>query len=775
MRGRDGACRRTARAIASRNTSAERSNLPVAFASRPRPATGWTSRGPRRRSEAGSAARPDRRRRRSGKCRRRETWPTPGSCRSRARCRPAQRDRTPRPAAARAPSASHLARHLRRAAPALDRRRVRRMSRSCVPVRSARAIALLRVRDPAGLEVRPRQRILGEDVVARRRPPARRSPPPRRSSAVRRPGTAPGSSAPARRCARRPRPARTAARPPSRRAEPRSRSPSRAARSGVGVVAADPRAACARRRDRPLRPSTLAHSRPPRTDGRETPATPRRTPSFASCSWPSCRYSSPTCAASRPAPSRSPAAVASAASFIDSSAPVRSPCSSRAYATRAYAAALGRSAIMRSKASNASVVVAELEMRVADDAVVHRIVRARGRGSSRRRRWRPGTGAATDTARRASGSRRSCRDPAASALRAISFRAIRQTGIAGDARSAASARRPAAPPRATSSPASRSRLRSVSRQFAYATTAATAAMIAPGTRRRAAGQTAEGRRAQRRSRCWPTTTIALDRRDDRARMTVDGRCMQPAHDLPHRAGFGLSFQGLPPECGSARYGKVVRNGTSLPIDAVAETRLPADRATPTAACSVMSITSSVSRRPFGKPCDVAAEHAQAGRARRRQDVGVQPQHLGRAHARRLIQARHAGQEHLHEIVARRRRRRDAVDQPAGASALPDRVTYCRNCAVVAGALPFHLSFCADRNHDLVDERHAEARHLHEGAGARFRCRPARVVVAGRLAVAHTPMIGLDAERSDDFGTCSAMLWTLKPARLSTPASDRFAP
>src|SRR5262245_7198938 len=50
----------------------------------------------------------------------------------------------------------------------------------------------------------------------------------------------------------------------------------------------------------------------------------------------------------------------------------------------------------------------------------------------------------------------------------------------------------------------------------------------------------------------------------------------------------------------------------------------------------------------------------------------------------------------------------------------------------------------------------------------------RVVVVGRLAVAQTPMIGLPA-RSDIFGTRSASVWTLKPARLSTPASLRFAP
>ena len=39
-----------------------------------------------------------------------------------------------------------------------------------------------------------------------------------------------------------------------------------------------------------------------------------------------------------------------------------------------------------------------------------------------------------------------------------------------------------------------------------------------------------------------------------------------------------------------------------------------------------------------------------------------------------------------------------------------------------------------------------------------------------------PMIGCEVdETSDDFGTRSAMLWTLKPARLSVPASERFAP
>src|SRR6185369_2161069 len=50
----------------------------------------------------------------------------------------------------------------------------------------------------------------------------------------------------------------------------------------------------------------------------------------------------------------------------------------------------------------------------------------------------------------------------------------------------------------------------------------------------------------------------------------------------------------------------------------------------------------------------------------------------------------------------------------------------------------------------------------------------RVVVVGRLAVAQTPMIGLPA-RSAAFGTRNARLWTLKPARLSVPASLRLAP
>ena len=49
----------------------------------------------------------------------------------------------------------------------------------------------------------------------------------------------------------------------------------------------------------------------------------------------------------------------------------------------------------------------------------------------------------------------------------------------------------------------------------------------------------------------------------------------------------------------------------------------------------------------------------------------------------------------------------------------------------------------------------------------------RVVVAGRLAVDQTPMIGLP-ERTDALGTWIAMLWTLKPASVSVPVSDRFA-
>ena len=50
----------------------------------------------------------------------------------------------------------------------------------------------------------------------------------------------------------------------------------------------------------------------------------------------------------------------------------------------------------------------------------------------------------------------------------------------------------------------------------------------------------------------------------------------------------------------------------------------------------------------------------------------------------------------------------------------------------------------------------------------------RVVVAGRLAVAQTPMIG-PAPLSEFFGTWIAMLWTLKPASVSVPVSDRLPP
>ena len=45
------------------------------------------------------------------------------------------------------------------------RRGVRRMSRSRVPVRRASAIAVARVVEPAGAEIRPRQRVRGEDVA----------------------------------------------------------------------------------------------------------------------------------------------------------------------------------------------------------------------------------------------------------------------------------------------------------------------------------------------------------------------------------------------------------------------------------------------------------------------------------------------------------------------------------------------------------------------------------------------------------------------------------
>ena len=87
--------------------------------------------------------------------------------------------------------------------------------------------------------------------------------------------------------------------------------------------------------------------------------------------------------------------------------------------------------------------------------------------------------------------------------------------------------------------------------------------------------------------------------------------------------FGFSFHGLPPECGCARYGNDVRNGTSLTIDAVAERRHArrrehAGRRLQRDVDHVVGETAAVREAR-----DVGGEHAEARWPRGRRDVGVQ--------------------------------------------------------------------------------------------------------------------------------------------------------
>ena len=146
------------------------------------------------------------------------------------------------------------------------------------------------------------------------------------------------------------------------------------------------RPACARARPRSAPSASRACTYPGKTAAR--PAVLRA----RGASAPSEKRSLP--ARRAPTPSARPAAGARGRGASRRSRRRRSPSSSRAYATRAYAAeAPGSSRAIVSNARKASLVAAELDERVADDAVAPSVslgeVAARAaRGSARRKSWR---------------------------------------------------------------------------------------------------------------------------------------------------------------------------------------------------------------------------------------------------------------------------------------------------------------------------------------------------------------------------------------------------
>ena len=115
------------------------------------------------------------------------------------------------------------------------------------------------------------------------------------------------------------------------------------------------------------------------------------------------------------------------------------------------------------------------------------------------------------------------------------------------------------------------------------------------------------------------------------------------------------------------------------------------------------------------------------------------------HVRRLVQPGNARQEDRHQVVARRRRRLDAEER--GQQLRHFGIEHERQRRGVLRRLErVERVLRAARNHDFVDERIAEARHLHVVAALCFSWPPPRLVTDGRLAVDHTPMTALRSRR-----------------------------
>ena len=152
----------------------------------------------------------------------------------------------------------------------------------------------------------------------------------------------------------------------------------------------------------------------------------------------------------------------------------------------------------------------------------------------------------------------------------------------------------------------------------------------------------------------------------------------------------------------------------------------------------MSVTSSSSRRPFGKPARSPARtpsRLPLARRRRRCDAGVQADQVGLGRAGEVEVDRPADgtqvdarEQDRGEIVAARRGR--VVEHGVEAVLEPGHLggqVAVEEVRVVGGVGPVPAVLLAERDHDLVDERVREPRDLHEVAG-----RPRRAVSVEHL-------------------------------------------